>query len=133
MTIFFHPMAEAISECGGVRDVDRRVGIEGGRVSCERIHAVEFCILSLAACGLKQHPPTHRNSRYAKECTREREKEGEEDGEEGTCGWPLVIFIGRVYRRALGTKKKEKKARVAQRARAKSVEAREKERAGNVE
>jgi len=42
-----------------------------GWVSCERIHAVEFCILSLAACGLKQHPPTHRNSHYAKECTRE--------------------------------------------------------------
>lgn len=114
---FFCPAAETIRECGtstdGWREGERER--KGGWVSCERIHTVEFCILSLAACGLKQHPPTHRNSHYAKECTREREDEGWRErrrwtGGEGTCEWPLVIFIGRVYRRALGTKKKGKKS-----------------------
>lgn len=50
-----------------------------------------------------------------RESAREREKKT--DGE-GTCGWPLVIFIGRVYRRALSVrkKKKEKNPRVAKQA-----------------
>jgi len=75
-TIFFRPATETISVCGDSGHRRANGGKErsrkGGWVSCERIHAVEFCILSLAACGLKQHPPTsHRNSHYAKECTRE--------------------------------------------------------------
>lgn len=72
-SFFFQRQKRSRSVGGsGRRQAD---GKEGGRVSTERIHAVEFCILSLAACGLKQHPPTHRNSRYVKECTRERENE----------------------------------------------------------
>lgn len=44
-----------------------------------------------------------RKSARKKERMRERGRGGE-----GTCGWPLVIFIGRVYRRALNPKKKGK-------------------------
>ncbi|TGZ52614.1 hypothetical protein DBV15_07105 [Temnothorax longispinosus] len=73
---FFSPSGR--NECGDLGTSN--AGRKGGWVSCERIHAVVFCILSLAACGLKQHPPTHRNSHYVKECTRERENEEKNEG-----------------------------------------------------
>lgn len=69
---------------------------EGGRGrGCERIHAVEFCILSLAACGLKQHPlpTTTGNPHYAKELTRDRETE--RDTEQGKRRWRGCVTGGR--------------------------------------
>lgn len=73
-----------------------------------------------------------QKSTREKESMKEREREREKTGGEDTCGWPLVIFIGRVYRRALGTKKKEKKSEGREeRAGAKNEEAREKERTGS--
>lgn len=72
----------------------------GGRGrGCERIHAVEFCILSLAACGLKQHPlPTATgNPHYAKELTRDRETERkrEKKTERGKREWRECVTGGR--------------------------------------
>lgn len=49
------------------------------------------------------------------------------------CGWPLVIFIGRIYRRALDPKKRKKNEGRERKAGAKNEEMREKERTGSVE
>lgn len=75
-------------------------------------------ILSLAACGLKQQPPS-LSYREPPPPTR-RANEHRHKGVECTCGWPLVIFIGRVYRRAYrgekkGRGKREKKKKEGKR------------------
>jgi len=87
-------------------ETDRERERERGWVSYERIHAVEFCILSLAACGLKQHPqptatPATRQSIQEKQREREREREREcekEIGERARAGgrslFLLATFIG---------------------------------------
>lgn len=49
-----------------------------------------------------------RKSVREKRTDRGKKKREREQNEhrEGICGWPLVIFIGRVYRRVLGSQKK---------------------------
>lgn len=93
---FFRPTAKAILDCG--ISGCRRAG-ERGWVSCERIHAVEFCILSLAACGLKQHPlPTATPTIRKSVREREREKESKTNIEKVHAGgrslFLLAAFIG---------------------------------------
>lgn len=65
-------------------------------------------ILSLVACGFKQQPPSLL-------CRVPPPRLGEPASTGGRgcvgrrCGWPLVIFIGRVYRRAHEARKREGK------------------------
>ena len=86
-------------------------------------------ILSLAACGLKQQPPSlsYREPNLPRPPLDER-MSTDRKGVECTCGWPLVIFIGHVYRRAYRDEekrrekkkqKKKKKKRNAEQARKK--------------
>ena len=70
-------------------------------------------ILSLAACGLKQQPPSlsYREPNLPRPPLDER-MSTDRKGVECTCGWPLVIFIGHVYRRAYrGEEKRREKRR----------------------